>query len=254
VQRASLFSQFMISLDYFAVLALNAAPAANIDYQLAYAIHYNSRQFNPDPIGDLIYQGVASRVFNSDLSNSVQGDLSYQPVVASHSLRSGFYVGEYGVEIDDSSKVFPVDAQGHQLQTTPITVGSNLNRIVVVGGVYAEDTWHITNNFGVNFGARWDILSGFSNGDQVSPTVNFFYQWRPAIELHAGFASYFQTPNFQATSPALFNEFKGTSGAVGVGGNPFPVPERDWYWGRRIRPAPEPRDQVGAGQLFPPES
>ena len=57
--------------DYFGVLALNAAPAADLDYQLAYAIHYNSEQFNPDPIGGLIYQGVASRVFNSDLANSV---------------------------------------------------------------------------------------------------------------------------------------------------------------------------------------
>jgi outer membrane receptor protein involved in Fe transport len=215
--------------DYFAVLALNAAPAANLDYQLAYAIHYNSQQFKPDPIGDLIYQGVASNVFNSDLSNSVQGDVSYQPVAA-HSLRSGFYLGEYGVEIDESSMVFPTDAQGHQLQNTSITVGSNLNRIVMVGGVYAEDTWHVTDKFGVNFGARWDILSGFSNGDQLSPTINFFYQWRPATTVHAGFANYFQTPNFQATSPALFTQFKGTSGAVGVGGNPFPVPERDWYW------------------------
>lgn len=215
--------------DYFTVLALNAAPAANLDFQLAYSVHYNSQQFRPDPIGDLIYQGVSSSVFNSTFSNSMQGDLSYQPV-ASHSLRSGFYVGEYGVEIDDSSMVFPVNAQGEQLQKTPITVGSNLNRIVVLGGVYAEDTWHLTDKLGLNFGARWDILSGFSNGDQLSPTINLFYQWRPATAVHAGFANYFQTPNFQATSPALFNEFKGTSGAVGVGGNPFPVPERDWYW------------------------
>jgi outer membrane receptor protein involved in Fe transport len=216
--------------DYFGVLALNAAPAADIDYQLAYAIHYNSEQFNPDPIGGLIYQGVASRVFNSDLANSVQGDLSYQPIAA-HALRFGFYAAENGVEVDDSSLVFPVDAQGQQTQKTPITVGSNLNRIVVVGGIYAEDTWHITDKLGVNFGTRWDILSGFSNGDQVSPIINFFYQWRPGTTLHAGFARYFQVPNFfQATPPGMVTAFKGTSGAVGVGGNPYPVPERDYYW------------------------
>ncbi|MBV8454659.1 MAG: TonB-dependent receptor [Deltaproteobacteria bacterium] len=215
--------------DYFGVLALNAAPAADLDFQLAYAIHYNSESFNPDLIGDLIYQGVASRVFNSDLSNSLQGDLSYQPL-ESHALRFGFYMGEYGIEVDDSSLVFPVDAQGQQLQTTPISVGSNLNRIIFVGGVYAEDTWHITDKLGVNFGPRWDILSGLSNGSQVSPRINFFYQWRPGTTLHAGFASYFQIPNFQATSPGVFSVFKGTSGAVGVGGNPFAVPERDFYW------------------------
>jgi len=215
--------------DYFGVLALNAAPAANLDYQLAYAIHSNSEQFNPDPIGGLIYQGVASRVFNSNLSNSLQGDLSYQPIAA-HALRFGFYTAENGVEVDDSSLVFPVDTQGQQLQKSPITVGSSLNRIVVVGGVYAEDTWHINDKLGVNFGARWDILSGFSNRDQVSPTINVFYQWRAGATLHAGFARYFQVPNFQATPPGMLTAFKGTSGAVGVGGNPFPVPERDYYW------------------------
>jgi hypothetical protein len=215
--------------DYFAVLALNAAPAADLDYQLAYAIHYNSSQFNPDPVGDLIYQGVASNVFDSDLSNSFQGDLTYEPL-QSHSLRFGFYIGEYGVEADDRSLVFPVGAQGQQLQKTPITVGSNLNRIVVVGGVYAEDTWHITDKLGVSFGTRWDIVSGFSNGDQLSPTINFFYQLHPGTTLHAGFARYLQVPNFQATPPGIIAAFKGTSGAVGVGGNPFPVPERDYYW------------------------
>ena len=215
--------------DYFGVLALNAALAADLDYQLAYSIHYNREQFSPDPVGDLIYQGVASSVFNSDLSNSLQGDLSWQPL-ASHALRFGFYVGEYGVEVDDSSLVFPVNSQGHQSQTTPITVGANMNRINILGGLYAEDTWHITNNLGVNFGTRWDIVSGFTNGNQVSPTINFFYNWRPGTTLHAGFARYFQVPNFQAVSPNMFEAFKGTSGAVGAGGNPFPVPEHDYYW------------------------
>jgi hypothetical protein len=116
------------------VLALSAAPAANLNYELAYAIHYNRQQFSPDSIGDLIYQGVASRMSNSDLSNSVQDDLQYQPVGA-HSLPLGFYMCEYAPRIDDSSIVFPVDAQRHQLETTPIAVGSNLNRIVLFGGV-----------------------------------------------------------------------------------------------------------------------
>ncbi len=53
--------------DYYAVLALNRAVGADLDYQAAYSVHYNTQTFHPDPIGDLIYQGVASRVFDSDL-------------------------------------------------------------------------------------------------------------------------------------------------------------------------------------------
>ena len=215
--------------DYFGVFALKSAPLVNLDYQLAYSIHYNKEQFNPDPIGDLIYQGVASNALYSDLSNSFQGDVSYEPD-ASHALRAGFYIGEFGVEADDSSLVFPVDSSGHQLQNTPRTVGANMNRINILGGIYAQDTWHITQKLGVNFGARWDIVTGFTVGDQVSPTINFFYDWIPGTTVHAGFARYFQVPNFQAVPPDLITAFKGTSGSVGTSGNPFPVPERDYYW------------------------
>jgi Carboxypeptidase regulatory-like domain/TonB dependent receptor len=217
--------------DYFGVLALNSAPAADLDYQIAYSIHYNTEQFNPDPIGDLIYQGVASHVFNSDLSNSLQAGVSYQ-VTPSHSARFGFYLGEYGVEIDDNSRAFPVDSMGNQLSPLPQAAVANINRINLLGGVYAEDTWHLTEKLGVNFGARWDIVSGFTNGNQFSPTINFFYQLFAGTTLHAGFARYFQVPNLQAISPNLFTLLKGTSGAVGLypGGNPFPAPQRDYYW------------------------
>jgi outer membrane receptor protein involved in Fe transport len=229
---SSVINSSLEQQDYFGVLALNSAPAADLDYQLAYSVHYDSEHFNPDPVGDLIYQGLASRVFNSDLSNTLQGDLSWQPLLA-HALRFGFYIGEYGVEVDDQSLVFPVNSQGQQLQTRPISVGANFNRINMLGGLYAEDTWHITDKLGVNFGTRWDIVNGFTNGNQVSPTINFFYHWRPATTLHAGFARYFQVPNFQAIAPDLIAVLNGTSGAVGAGpnvGNPFPAPERDYYW------------------------
>jgi hypothetical protein len=45
-------------------------------------------------------------------------------------------------------------------------------------GVYAEDTWHITETLVINFGTPWEIASGFTNGSQVSPMIKFFYQWR----------------------------------------------------------------------------
>ncbi len=217
--------------DYFGVLALNAAPTARLDYQIAYSIHYNTQQFNPDPVGDLIYQGVASHVFNSDFSNTLQGDVSYQ-AAHSHSTWFGFYIGEYAVEIDDYSRTFQVDTLGNQLSDVPIGAVANMNRINLLGGLYAEDTWHITEKLGVNFGTRWDIAAGFTNGNQVSPTINFFYRWRPGTMLHAGFARYFQVPNLQAISPRLFTALKATSATFGLypGGNPFPVPERDYYW------------------------
>ncbi|HTY55602.1 MAG TPA: TonB-dependent receptor, partial [Candidatus Binataceae bacterium] len=216
--------------DYFGVLALDGVLGENADYQLAYSAHYNSQNFHPDPIGDLLYEGVASHVFNSDLSNTLQGDVSYH-LGGGHTLGAGFYFGEYGVEIDDHSLVFPVK-DGMQTQNTPISVGSNLNKINLVYGVYIQDTWKITEKLSVNYGSRWDRLQGFSVDSQFSPTINFVYKLRPDTTLHAGFARYFQIPNFQGISPNINNIFANTSGSLGVasGGNLAPEPETDYYW------------------------
>ena len=64
--------------DYLGMLSLNGAPAPGLTYQLAYAAHYISQKFEPDDIGELLYQGVASNAFHSDLDNTLQGDLTYQ--------------------------------------------------------------------------------------------------------------------------------------------------------------------------------
>ena len=42
---------------YFGILALTGVIGPEINYQVAYTGAYSTIQFNPDPIGDLIYQG-----------------------------------------------------------------------------------------------------------------------------------------------------------------------------------------------------
>ncbi len=217
--------------DYFGVLAFDGVIGESLDYQLAYSVHYNNQNFHPDPVGDLLYQGVSSHVFNSDFSNTMQGDATYR-LNPAHTFGAGFYFGEYGLEVDDHSLAFPVGSDGAQTSTMPVSVGANFNKINLVYGVYLQDTWKITEKLSVNFGSRWDLLDAFSVNSQFSPTINFVYKVRPHTTLHAGFARYFQIPNFQGISPAINNIFAGTSGSLGVagGGNLAPLPETDYYW------------------------
>lgn len=214
--------------DYFGVLALNGTLRSSWDYQLAYSAHYNAQTFYPDPIGDLIYQGVASNVFSSDLSNTLEGDLTYHR--NGHTLRGGFYLGEYGVESDQTSQVFPI-TMGVPA-TTPISLTANLNKINLVYGVYLEDTWQMTDRLSVNFGSRWDRVTGFTVDSQFSPTINFVYKPRTDTTLHAGFARNFQAPNFQGVSSGISKLFAGTTGAVGAspGGDASPFAETDYIW------------------------
>ncbi len=215
--------------DYYGVFALNGIIGSNADYQVAYTAHYNRQTFNPDPISDLIYQGIASNVFTSDFSNTFAGDLTYR-LGAQHALRGGFYFGEYGVESDQRSQVFPI-LMG-QPETTPISVSANMNRINLVYGVYLQDTWQITDRLSLNIGSRWDRVTGFTINSQFSPALNFIYKAQKNTTVHAGFARNFQIPNFQNVSSGIFKLFAGTTGADGTSpsGNTSPDTETDYTW------------------------
>ena len=214
--------------DYYGVLALNGAVGEKISYQLAYAIHYNTQTFNPDPIGDLIYQGISPKVFNSDLANTLQGDTTYR--LGDHTFAAGFYLGEYGVESDNTSQVFKEDSAGAQIPPfVPISVVANLNKINILFGFYLQDTWQITDKFSVNFGSRWDRADGFVDASQFSPTINFVYKARPDTTLHAGFARNFQVPNFQGISAGT-SKLNGTSGGSDIPVSTTLDAETDYTW------------------------
>ncbi len=218
------------SLDqdyYFAVLALSGVIGPDISYQVAYTGRYSTIQFNPDNVGDLIYQGVASQVFHSDFANSLQTDLTYD--VGQHELSAGFYLGEYGVQLDDTSLTFPANSSGQQTSDIPLSVVDNLNAINILSGVYLQDIWHIGPKLTLTAGLRWDIVTGLVSGNQLSPRINLLYKPEPNTDLHAGFARFFQTPSFETISPRTPALFQNTTAAVGPGSLSL-LPERDYYW------------------------
>jgi hypothetical protein len=55
------------------------------------------------------------------------------------------------------------------------------------------------------------------------------YQVTKATSVHAGFARYFQTPDFQTISNKSFQAFSGTTAAVSSGSTAL-QPEKDYYW------------------------
>ncbi|HTT74971.1 MAG TPA: TonB-dependent receptor [Candidatus Binataceae bacterium] len=212
--------------DYLGILALNGAPAPGLTYQLAYAAHYISQKYEPDNTGELLYQGVAATAFHSDVDNTLEGDLTYQ--LGHHTLGTGFYLGEYGVESDSNTLVFPVNSAG--VQDGPVErIINNSNKINLLSGIYLQDTWQLTEKLRANFGVRWDRLSGFTYQNQIDPTINFMYLLRPDTTLHAGFARYMQVPSFQGISPGAPEAFAGTSGFSGTGTvNPDTEDDLEW--------------------------
>jgi hypothetical protein len=219
--------------DYLAVLSLIGTPSSELNYQLAYSEHGISQRFHPDPVGELIYQGVASTASHVDHDHTLQGDLTY--AVGDHVVGGGFYVGDYLVSANDSSLVFPLDAACAntagciQSSTVPINVINDTEASNVVLGVYVNDLWQIAPWLRANFGLRWDHLNGFTERGQLDPTINFIFTASNDTTIHAGFARYFQVPSFLGISPTAQAAFANTS-AAGPPGIATPDTEDDYEW------------------------
>jgi len=223
--------------DYLGIVSLTGDPSQNLSYRIAWSAHSISEMFVPDDVGELIYQGVASTATHRDFDNTFEGDLDY--VLGPHTLSGGFYMGMYNVTADDSSLVFPVNAQGEQSSTTPIRVVNNAQALNLVSGVYVNDLWQAASGLRADLGLRWDKLTGFTDGSAVDPTINLSYALTDNTSLHGGFARYMQVPSFLGISPGAPAAFAGTT-AEGPPGIVTPTVENDSEWDAGVvnRPLP----------------
>src|SRR5262249_49961 len=74
--------------NFFDVVAYQRS-AGDADFQASYSPRYSTVHFTPDPIGDLMFNGVASNVFRLSYTNGIQTDAAYR-VNDAHTLRAGF--------------------------------------------------------------------------------------------------------------------------------------------------------------------
>src|SRR5207248_5228721 len=73
----------------FAVVALQKS-VNDVDFQLAYFNRASTVHFMPDPLGDLMFNGVASDVFRGSVVNGIQADSAFR-LNPAHTLRVGLY-------------------------------------------------------------------------------------------------------------------------------------------------------------------
>ena len=213
--------------DYLGLVSLRATPGSNLSYQFSYAAHSITQSFRPDNDGELIFQGVASNASHADVDNTLHGDLTYR--TGRHTIGTGFYLGEYHVRAGDTSLVFPVDTSGNQTSSTPVRVINNAVATNILSGIYIDDLWQLTDRLKLNMGLRWDDMTGFTEHNQIDPTINLTYALAPRTTLHAGFARYMQVPSFLGISPTAPAAFAGTT-AEGPPGIPTPMTEDDFEW------------------------
>jgi outer membrane receptor protein involved in Fe transport len=196
--------------------------------QLSYFTRYNNLKFTPDPVGDLLINGIASTVTRETYTNGIQGDASYQ-VNSAHTLRTGFTVSGEQSFVGNSSLVDPCMLCDGTDNGAPEIITNNVSKVGVLLGVYAQDEWKLTNQLTMNYGLRFDQMYQYADANQFSPRLSFTYKPFENTTFHAGYARYFTPPVLAESAPPNIALFNNTTGQVTGQSDPV-QPERSHYF------------------------
>jgi outer membrane receptor protein involved in Fe transport len=211
----------------FSVLSVQKS-VDGFDGQLSYFTRYNELRFTPDPIGDLLINGIASDIGRISYTNGIAGDGSYK-LNESHTLRAGFSVSAEQATVENTSLVEPCMACNGTDNGAPIGITDNVSQLGWLAGVYVQDEWKVTNQFTINAGLRFDQMEQFVSANQFSPRLSFTYKPFENTTFHAGYARYFTPPVLVEAAPVNTALFNNTTGAV-PGQNDPVLPERSHYF------------------------
>jgi len=200
--------------NYYAILSYQKT-FDKLDLQISAFSRYSGVLFTPDETGDLLFNGVASHVDRSILSNGLQLDTSYK-LTDQHTLRAGLsYTAEIAT-VNTNTAVFPTDAVGNQASSIPFNIPDDSHKNGYLYGAYLQDEWKVLKQVTINFGARYDVVNAYTNQNQLSPRINFVYQPTDTTTLHAGYARYFTPPPLELVQQTSVNKFAGTTNASAV--------------------------------------
>jgi outer membrane receptor protein involved in Fe transport len=223
-----LLNENQVEKTHFSVLTAQKS-YDGFDGQLSFFTRYSNLHYTPDPIGDLLINGVASDITRSSLTNGLQGDGSYK-LSDSHTLRAGFSVSGEQVAVGNTSLVEPTDLNGNPVDA-PFNITDNVSKLGWLAGAYVQDEWKLTSQLTMNYGLRFDQMAEFVSANQFSPRLSFTYKPFENTTFHAGYARYFTPPVLVEAAPVNIALFNNTTAAVPTNqGNDPVLPERSHYF------------------------
>ena len=194
--------------QYYAVLAYQKT-MDQLSLQAAVFTRYGAIHFTPDPVNDLIFQGVAGNVRNTFLTNGAQLDAAHK-ISDAHTIRFGL-IADYTTErLATVTGVFASDPT----RDVVTTIADDSGNHGISAGLYLQDEWRINQKLTLNYGGRYDRFdTNFTDNGQLSPRINLVYKLDSSITFHAGYARYFVPPPLQYVGPGTVNKFNNTTNA-----------------------------------------
>src|SRR5437660_12425196 len=177
--------------------------------QASFFPRYSGVLFRPDEVGDLLFNGVASRVDRQIYTNGGEVDMSYK-LNDQNTLRGGLLFTTSHATVGSVTLVFPVDAMGNQTSDVPIRIFDNSSLNGYFAGFYLQDEWKAFEQLAINFGGRIDIAKTIETESQFSPRINIVYTPWAATTFHAGCARYFNQPPLENADQSTIDKFADT--------------------------------------------
>lgn len=216
----------------FAILALQKE-IGKFSLQSSVFSRYSSLRYSPDPLGDLVYNGISQRAARSVFSMGTQHDVTWR-AARDHTVRFGFQVFVERTVSKTDSRVFAQTGEDEAgdavFSDTPIAVYDGSGKTGTVYGLYAQDEWKPLKNLTINYGLRFDGVSEYTSEKQVSPRLNIVWTPWHGGTLHAGYSRYFTPPPFEVVSSSSLYKFANTSAAAANYQNSAVRAERDHYF------------------------
>ena len=233
----------------FEIATYQASPTDRVDYQVSVFHRYSDLAYQPDPLGDLLFNGVSAQVLRKNNAYGIQGDFSFR-LNDQHTVRSGLFAQRERFTVDNSSTVFSADDDGNQTSTTPFTISDNSKVSGVTYGAYLQDEWRPVSALTVNFGARFDHVSTVANEKQFSPRFGLTYDVTRDTRLHFGYARYFTPPPTERIDTTSVAKFLGTTNALPSDADTSVKSERSNYFDIGISHQLTPEITIGVDGYY----
>ncbi len=212
----------------FAVVTYQASSGADIDYQISLFDRATDLRYRPDPVGDLVFNGIAADITRRNIASGLQADASWR-LDAAHTLRTGLFAQRETFTVGNTASVFAADDSG-QTSDVPIRIVDDSRIRGHLWGVYVQDEWQPTKALTVNYGLRFDKVDTVVDESQVSPRLGVVYDLSADVRVHVGYSRYFTPPPTEKIDTTSLQKFVGTTNALPSDANTAVKSERSNYY------------------------
>jgi outer membrane receptor protein involved in Fe transport len=201
---------------YYEILGYQKS-SGDIDMLLTQSIRYSDVHFKPDPIADIIFNGIASNTDHQLVTNNLQCDIRDR-INDQHILRYGLSLSLQQAEINNIDTVLPATWNGSQWVPVPgglpFPISDDNFKTAELYGAYLQDEWRINSKLTANYGVRADLWTAYITEYQISPRVNFVYKPVDPTTFHAGYGRFFTPPPLELVQNSDVSKFNNTTNGV----------------------------------------